>query len=877
MAQGAPGRSRARFYSLESKEKARAFAIARVFPTVTSDIRPGGRAHDPEAQRGHLARSDAEARAHQMLSWEAIGRKFTADVVMTQAKFADDPSNSASANGKATNTVLAFLKALRPEGPWVLTAIDPNTPAIETITVSTADEVDAFVRKYDGKRNLYYSVNPTRTTLSKKAKKTDIAAIEYALADLDPKDGETSDAAKERYLTQLDGVFTPNPTVVVDSGNGIQCLWKLKEPIVLDKLVDGKFSSADKAKIDDVEARIESVMLRLGSKAGTQNIDRILRLPGTINLPNKKKLNAGRIACPTRLIRFNGATFSLDAFPAPEPSGEGRKAGARVGSDIDELPISKRMKDLIRGIDDPKHPYATRSEAVFAVIVAMVSGGCADGQIEAVFLDAGHPISAHVLEQAKPLEYLARQIAKARELTTAADPEVAKLNKHFALVVVGDKCTILKITDDGIKFWTLSAFYEWHANRYVHYENKKVPLAKHWMHHRQRRQYEGVVFAPGRDVPNHYNLWRGFAVERRAGDCSKFLAHLNDNVCRGDKEVYNWAVGWFANIIQHPERKMGTSLVLRGKMGTGKTKVGEVFGSLLGTHYVPVSDPRYVTGRFNSHLVSCLLLHCDEAFWAGDHAAEGKLKDLITGQDHLIEFKGKEPIKVRNYVRLLVTGNPDWLVPAGFEERRFAVLDVGESHMQDKAYFAAIDEGMDNGGREALIDHLMKFDLRGVDLRTIPKTSALLDQKISTLPPLEGWWLDTLTRGQLPGLMLGESPKGYWTCPSTSIFELYFNHAQKQGIRRRSLEVQIGIFLKKHVPGLRKRESTTKEPASNSPVESRLPADLSAGHVRSNVYDFPPLATCRKAFAESLQQGITWPENSEWAEWPTHFPTGKFV
>jgi hypothetical protein len=276
--------------------------------------------------------------------------------------------------GEAQHEAVGFLEQLRPRGPWALTAIHPISGMIETITVSTADEVDAFVRKYDGKRNLYYSVNPARAALNKKAKKTDIAAIEYALADLDPKDDETSDAAKERYLSQLDGVFIPKPTVVVDSGNGIQCLWKLKEPIVLDKLVDGKFSSADKVKIDDVEARIESVMLRLGSKAGTQNIDRILRLPGTTNLPNKKKLNTGRVACPTRLIRFNGATYSLDAFPAPEPNREQRKAGG-VGRGVGGLPISKRMKDLIRGIDDPKHSYASRSEAVFAVIVAMVDGG----------------------------------------------------------------------------------------------------------------------------------------------------------------------------------------------------------------------------------------------------------------------------------------------------------------------------------------------------------------------------------------------------------------------------------------------------------------------------------------------------------------------
>jgi hypothetical protein len=121
------------------------------------------------------------------------------------------------------------------------------------------------------------------------------------------------------------------------------------------------------------------------------------------------------------------------------------RTGAGLG--IDTLPISKRMKDLIRGVENPDHPYASRSEAVFAVIVAMVGGGCADDQIEAVFLDTSHPISAHVLEQPKPSEYLARQIAEARK----ADPHVARLNEHHALVIVGDKCVILKTTDVGIK------------------------------------------------------------------------------------------------------------------------------------------------------------------------------------------------------------------------------------------------------------------------------------------------------------------------------------------------------------------------------------------------------------------------------------------
>jgi hypothetical protein len=701
-----------------------------------------------------------------------------------------------------------------------------------------------------------------RTAMTRKAAKTDIAAIEYLLGDLDPHGGESSQDPKARYLKALK-TFKPAATAIIDSGNGIQGLWKLATPIelaepVMETDTKGKstraFTPETAAIIADAEARSAALMERLGSVAGTQNIDRIQRVPGTTNLPNQKKLKAGRVTCPTKLIGFNDSTYSLDAFPAPEPSRQERKARTGAGLGIDALPISKRIKDLIRGVDDPEHRYASRSEAVFAVIVALVGGGCADDQIEAVFLDANHPISAHVLEQPKPPEYLARQIAQARK----ADPHVARINERHALVIVGDKCVILKTTDAGIKFLTLSAFDQWHANEFVHdSKNNNVPLAKYWTHHPQRRQYEGIVFAPGRDVPNHFNLWRGFVVKPRPGDCSRFLAHLRDNVCRGDEELYKWVIGWFANIFQHPEQKMGTSLVLRGKMGTGKTKVGEVFGSLLGRHYVPVSDQRYVTGRFNSHLVSCLLLHCDKAFWAGDRAAEGKLKDLITGQDHLIEFKGKEPIKVRNHVRLFVTDNPDWLVPAGFEERRFAVLEIGEVHMQDKAYFAAIDEQMDNGGREALLDHLMRFDMKSVDLRTIPKTTALLDQKISTLNPMQGWWLDTLMRGDLPGLLPDESPEGCSTCFVSSIFDLYLNHAQKQGVRRRSLEVQIGIFLHKLVPGLRGRERVTEDS-------------------RDYVYDFPPLATCRKAFAESLQQDIKWTVKVGWAEWPTS-GGGKFI
>jgi hypothetical protein len=53
-----------------------------------------------------------------------------------------------------------FLEQLHPGGPWVLTAIIPDG-ATETITAQDAKAIDAFVTRHNGKRNLYYSVNPT--------------------------------------------------------------------------------------------------------------------------------------------------------------------------------------------------------------------------------------------------------------------------------------------------------------------------------------------------------------------------------------------------------------------------------------------------------------------------------------------------------------------------------------------------------------------------------------------------------------------------------------------------------------------------------------------------------------------------------------------
>jgi hypothetical protein len=75
--------------------------------------------------------------------------------------------------------------------------------------------------------------------------------------------------------------------------------------------------------ITDIEARNWALALRLGADPSTRNIDRILRLPGTINYPNAKKRKDGRVACEAVLLEYNDVAYSIDDFPVHvEPTKE---------------------------------------------------------------------------------------------------------------------------------------------------------------------------------------------------------------------------------------------------------------------------------------------------------------------------------------------------------------------------------------------------------------------------------------------------------------------------------------------------------------------------------------------------------------------------
>ena len=506
------------------------------------------------------------------------------------------------------------------------------------------------------------------------------------------------------------------------------------------------------------------------------------------------------------------------------------------------LNVSDEARDLIlEGV-----PKGRRSEAVATVICSLIRGKYRDEIIRFIFdhypigekyRDKGSGSAAWLrgeIERHRKFVGETGQQAPAPTHTAnlSEDPEdrVQELNKKHAVVMVGGKFTILNEDWDpvfnrpNITFSSKADFIERYGNIQVPNPNagrSLVKLGSYWLASQNRRQYDGITFSPGREHPTFYNLYRGFGVEPRPGDWSLFERHIREIIAGGVNEVAEYILNWLAQLFQNPGGwRPGVAIVLRGKRGTGKGVFVNNIGKMVGPHFLHVASQRMLTGQFNNHQKDALLVFCDEAFWAGDKGSEGILKALITEEEFMVEPKGKDPFPVMNHIRLIMASNEDWVVPAGLEERRFLVLDVSDRHMQDIPYFKAIGKQMDSGGREAMLHDLLNRDISNARLNDFPRTQALLDQIINSMPPVGKFVYEALKEGSF------STHQEKWEAVRTDdLYDRYKEFCTGLGVRFKAQKQEFGKQLKRYLPGMTKKRLPSASPrqkCANQPL--RVPA-----------------------------------------------------
>jgi len=194
-----------------------------------------------------------------------------------------------------TADLLTFLERFRPDGCITFVGIVPDGSTVaETFNGADPSQAAKWIMAHNRARNVYFTCNPTPPDTRSKPTKDDITAVASLWADVDPLDskGRSWAAERKRLLALADELAALEwpPSLIIDSGSGIQPIWLLGEPI-----------EAIPEYRDAAEALCARIEAALGAK-GTHNVDRLLRVPGTRNFPNAKKRALGRGEIQARLL-----------------------------------------------------------------------------------------------------------------------------------------------------------------------------------------------------------------------------------------------------------------------------------------------------------------------------------------------------------------------------------------------------------------------------------------------------------------------------------------------------------------------------------------------------------------------------------------------
>lgn len=347
----------------------------------------------------------------------ARGLPYTADGLGPTYR---EPNGGGGAHA-AENPAVEFLRDFHGDAPWHLVAIKTGDAKAgvkgDIKAASFSDEkrearATEWIERWNRQGyNLYFTPNPLRHKgMARKANKDDVAAAAWLWSDIDPPKGATAEQVEQWRDEQLSDFAAGRPdglppvTWHIDSGRGFWRFYRLDEPIKVD--------GPDGAQTALVESYGRGIEQTFGSAADAcRNIDRIARLPGTINH------KTGRRAAvlehhPDRVYRLTDFPQAEEAQPEPPkeppppPPGDEPKP-----FDIDALPSDLRQTILEGNYEKFKND---RSKAVFYVVSALIREGVAEADIVSVLLNRAFKISEHIYDQKEsPEKYAKRQFKRA--------------------------------------------------------------------------------------------------------------------------------------------------------------------------------------------------------------------------------------------------------------------------------------------------------------------------------------------------------------------------------------------------------------------------------------------------------------------------------
>jgi len=285
----------------------------------------------------------------------------------------------------------------------------------------TTTEATAWLAA-NGKRDVYFAPAALRDAFAGKPKKGDCVGSEWAWVDIDPPKGQSLDperlaAWRSAALAEIDATDVPPAQIVVSSGRGLWLFWRLPR----------RLPSAE------IEAINYALASRFGGGDACHNVDRVARLPFTLNT------KTGEAAV---ILRDEEGYTAVEALPSQTPPAAqpdkvlGDLGGASPLPDEDAFraavealpcPEAKRMDLLLSALNpavandfrDKPLDVNDRSAVMRSWAIKAVMAGMEPSVIRDCILSPAVPaISAHLLDPRK-CPPSSRERAAARQVARA--------------------------------------------------------------------------------------------------------------------------------------------------------------------------------------------------------------------------------------------------------------------------------------------------------------------------------------------------------------------------------------------------------------------------------------------------------------------------
>jgi Family of unknown function (DUF5906)/Domain of unknown function (DUF3854) len=290
---------------------------------------------------------------------------------------------------------------------------------------------------------------------------------------------------------------------------------------------------------------------------------------------------------------------------------------------------------------------------------------------------------------------------------------------------------------------------------------KTVKAGTEWLLWPGRREHLSVTYKPGESAvtdADELNTFPGWGCEPLIDPegCLEFL-WLMDRLIPNER-MRNWVIQWLGHMIQKPNEKVMSALVMSGPQGTGKSLLTEMLAALVGEANTATIGNLELASQFTGWAANKLLIIAEEVSGLDPKHDAARLKSFVTGPTVTINEKYIKAYTLPHRARFIFCSNEDVAVFTSPDDRRYAHCRTLKENKIQSHIGAALKKWLMGYGASYLRHYLSRVDLTGFDpTHAPPLTADKLEVIESSRTSLQSWANDLMNDDERPSLALSKA------------------------------------------------------------------------------------------------------------------------